>query len=68
MPADGGCGADHGDQVARAAHLDAEHAEARLLAVEGDALDAAREVFGRRVEYRRRWQQYQSTILTVQRA
>src|SRR5438874_5893817 len=46
---DGGGGPNDGDQITVAAHLDAEHAEAGLLAVEGDALHAAREVFKGRV-------------------
>ena len=42
---DGRGGTHHGDQIAVAAHLDAEDAEAGLLTVEGDAFHAAREVF-----------------------
>ena len=39
--------ADHGGEVALAAHLDAQHAEAGLGVVEGDPLDQARQDLGR---------------------
>ena len=39
--ADRGRGADHGHQLALAAHLDPQHAEAVLGIVEGDPLDQA---------------------------
>ena len=51
---DGRGGAHDGDQIAVAAHLDAEDTEARLLTVKGDALHAAREVFERRLRGRSR--------------
>src|SRR6266446_6165017 len=65
---DGGRSPDDGDQVSVATHLHAEHAEARLLAVEGDALDAAREVFQERVAWRRECEQGHSCVLTSRRA
>ena len=40
--------ADHGDEVALAAHLHPQHAEAGLGVVEGDPLDQARQDLGRR--------------------
>ena len=49
---DGGGSPDHRDQVPMAAHLHPEDAEARLLAVEGDAFHTACEVFQRRVPWR----------------
>lgn len=39
---DFGDAAEHGDEIALAAHLHPQHAEAALRAVEGDALDQAR--------------------------
>ena len=38
---------EHGDQVALAAGFDPQHAEAVLIAVEGDALDQAGQNLGR---------------------
>jgi hypothetical protein len=50
---DRGGAADDRDQLALALDLDPQHAKARLFAVEGDALDGAREALGRcRVEGR----------------
>ena len=44
--------ADHGDQVALAARLDPQHAEAVLGVVEGDPLDQAGQGLGRRTAAR----------------
>lgn len=44
---------DHRDEVALAPHLDSQHAEAGLLAVEGDALDRPAEVLERMVGRRK---------------